>query len=121
MTDDMSTSLKVVSIAASCWAATRRCAIFARKGDILRRVWREDGCAVGEDGCAMGAGDGVTGETGFDSPAPCALPLAAAGAASMSPLVTRPALPVPVTLAGSTPVSAAIRRTAGDCAVASAA
>ena len=34
--------------------------------------------------------------------------------ASMSPFVTRPALPVPATAAGSTPVSSARRRTAGD-------
>ena len=35
-------------------------------------------------------------------------------AASRSPLVTRPPLPVPATVEGSTPVSAATRRTAGD-------
>ena len=34
-------------------------------------------------------------------------------AASMSPLVTRPSLPVPPTLAGLTPLSAAMRATAG--------
>jgi hypothetical protein len=36
----------------------------------------------------------------------------------MSPLVTRPALPVPATPAGLTPVSSAILRTAGDSGVA---
>jgi hypothetical protein len=35
-------------------------------------------------------------------------------AASMSPFVTRPPGPLPVTCAGSTPSSAAMRRTAGD-------
>ena len=34
----------------------------------------------------------------------------------MSPFVTRPPLPVPATAAGSTPVSSASRRTAGDLA-----
>ena len=33
---------------------------------------------------------------------------------SMSPFVTRPALPVPATVAGSRPVSPARRRTAGE-------
>ena len=37
--------------------------------------------------------------------------------ASISPLVTRPSLPEPLTLAESMPVSAARRRTAGEMAV----
>ena len=103
MTADISTSLKVVSMAASCWAATRRCAIFWRKGDIFLRDWR---APVGTVGLGAATGAGAAGAAG-----------AAAGfspAASMSPLVTRPALPVPATAAGLMPVSSAIRRTAGE-------
>src|SRR5262245_7161473 len=117
MTADMSTSLKVVSIAASCWAATRRCAIFARSGDILRRVWRpvagDEGGTEGAAGDGRGAVGEAAGDTGFGasglspidsrlSPAP---PLSAA--AIISPLVTRPAFPVPATDDGSIPVSPA--------------
>src|ERR1044071_1173152 len=58
MTADMSTSLNVVSIAASCCAATRRCAIFARSGVILRRVWREPGAGAGAV-AGLGAGEGL--------------------------------------------------------------
>src|SRR5204863_6762118 len=57
MTADMSTSLNVVSIAASCCAATRRWAIFARSGDILRRVWR-----LAADAELGAADDGTAGE-----------------------------------------------------------
>jgi len=42
-------------------------------------------------------------------------------AASISPFVTRPALPVPVTAVGLIPVSSAIRRTAGETAASAAA
>ena len=111
MTPDMSTSLKVVSMAASCWAATRRWAILARSGVILRRVWRVPGAGAGATtgaagraatGAATGAGRAGV---GFSA------------AASISPFVTRPALPVPTTVAGSMPVSAARRRTAGEASV----
>src|SRR5512132_3809089 len=114
MTADMSTSLNVVSIAASCCAATRRCAILARSGLILRRVCRPDGeggltiaegAVIGAGAFAdMAAGAGAAGASG----------VLVEAAASMSPLVTRPAFPVPDTAFGSTPVSVARRRTAGD-------
>src|SRR5690606_17174796 len=62
-------------------------------------------------GFGAAAGAGVAGAEGFASGA--GAPFSAA--ASMSPLVTRPPLPLPFTFEGSTPVSAARRRTAGDC------
>ena len=54
MTADMSTSLKVVSIAASCCAETRRSAMRWRSGESLRRVWRSPrgrGAAGAGAGC----------------------------------------------------------------------
>src|SRR5271165_2608775 len=91
MTALMSISLKVVSDAASCWAETRRSAIRRRSWESFLRVWRGPGEAAGGAGASFGA-----------------------LAESMSALVTRPALPVPATDAGSTPVSSASLRTAGD-------
>src|SRR6478736_2649179 len=102
ITADISTSLNVVSIAASCWAATRREAIVWRSLLILVRVWRPP---VGAGAAAAGAGAAAGAAKG-----------GLLTAASMSPLVTRPALPEPATAAGSMPVAAARRRTAGDLA-----
>jgi len=107
ITADMSTSLNVVRSAAARWTATSRSAIFWRRGDILRRV------------CLAGCGDAVPDAEAFakeGSPPAFASGFAEGvpAAASMSPFVTRPALPLPATAAGSTPVSAAMRWTAGD-------
>ncbi len=108
MTADMSHSLNVVSIAASCWAATRRWAIFWRRGDNLRRVCRADATGLGAAGPAPAApAAGAEGALATARPA--------SAAASMSPLETRPPLPEPAMVAGSMPVSTASRRTAGDC------
>ena len=109
MTADISTSLKVVSMAASCWAATRRCAIFWRRGDIFLRDWRVPVGTVG-----LGAATGATGATGAGAAGAAGAAAGFSPAASISPLVTRPALPVPATAAGLMPVSSAIRRTAGE-------
>ncbi len=98
MTADMSASLNVVRSAALCWAETRRSAIFRRSGESFLLVWRSAGLAGGTAGASCGGAAGR----------------AASAARSMSPFVTRPALPVPATAAGSTPVSPAILRTAGD-------
>ena len=133
-TADMSTSLKVVSMAASCWAWTRRWARRWRRGESLRRTWLEApaGWADTVDCAPAGGFTGTPGEridsdsaetevTGFPVSGLPAEASAAAGlrfptswAASRSPLVTRPPLPLAATVAGSTPVSAARRRTAGE-------
>ena len=111
------TSLKVVSIAVSVFAWTRRSAILRRSGDMRLRVVRpsregmETGAAGADGATAVGATDEVAGAT----PRIGAWP---ARAASMSPLVTRPALPEPSTPAGSSPVSAERRRTAGETSAA---
>src|SRR6478609_10689850 len=60
ITADMSTSLKVVSMAASCWAATRREAIVWRSFDIFVRVWRPLEDAAGA-AAAAGTGVGIEG------------------------------------------------------------
>ena len=102
---DMSTSLNVVSSAAECCAETRRSAIFWRRGVIFLRVWRSRRRATGAARASLRRhGCGCRGRGGAGLSA----------AESMSPLVTRPALPVPATSAGLSPVSSAILRTAGD-------
>src|SRR5579859_211364 len=100
----MSTSLKVVSMAAVFWASLRRRAIVARSRVMRTRSSRAassggDGArtATAAAGCATGSG--------------CAA--ARSMAASMSPLVRRPSLPVPGTVEASRPLSAASFRTAG--------
>jgi hypothetical protein len=103
MTADMSTSLKVVSMAASCWAETRRL------GDLLAQLGQ---LAAGLPGGRRGTGAGGRRGGGGNRGAPASAGLSPA--ASISPLVTRPPLPVPATVAGSMPVSAARRRTAGE-------
>src|SRR5688572_12846771 len=56
MTAVMSHSLNVVSIAAVCWASTRRAAMRWRSGDMRsRRVPREPGCAGGGVATGLGA------------------------------------------------------------------
>ena len=111
----MLTSLKVVSIAVSDFACTRRSAILRRRGDMRLREVRpsREGmttAAAGAEGtdAAGAAAVGATARIG-------AWP---ESAASMSPLVTRPALPVPSTPAGSRPVSAEMRRTDGETSAA---
>src|SRR5215212_5223250 len=100
----MSTSLKVVSIAAVFCASFRRRAIVWRRRVIFTRSSR----------AASSAGEGARTWT---AAAGCATGVGAAAARSiaaiMSPLVTRPSLPEPSTFAGSMPVSAAILRTDG--------
>ena len=100
----MSTSLKVVSIAAVF------CASFSRRA----MVWRSRVIFTRSSRAASSAGEGARTCT---AAAGCATGVGAAAARSiaaiMSPLVTRPSLPVPSTLAGSMPVSAAILRTDG--------
>src|SRR6478735_4645608 len=66
MTADMSTSLKVVSMAASCWAATRREAIVWRSLLILMRVWRPEAAGAGAAaGAGVVAGAAGTGKGGL--------------------------------------------------------
>ena len=103
MTALMSTSLKVVSIAAVFCASLRRRAMVGRSLVIRTRSSRAASWgAEGARTCTGAAGAGA---------APGAGPRAMA--ASMSPFVTRPSLPLPATLPGSTPDSAARRPTAG--------
>ena len=100
----MSTSLKVVSIAAVF------CASFSRRA----MVWRSRVIFTRSSRAASSAGEGARTCT---AAAGCATGVGAAAARSiaaiMSPLVTRPSLPEPSTFAGSMPVSAAILRTEG--------
>src|SRR4051812_14201102 len=102
MTALMSTSLKVVSMAAVLCASLSRRAM----------VWRSRVIFTRSSRAASSAGDGAR-----TCPPVCATGVGEAAARSiaaiMSPLVTRPSLPEPSTLPGSTPVSAAIRRTDG--------
>ena len=110
MTRDMSASLKVVRIAAVCWASTSRWAIFWRMPLIRLRVSRggrparrPGGAAGGRGGRGGGGGRRGLVEVGDD----VALgdPAAAAGALDLD---------------GSTCSSATIRRTAGESASAAA-
>ncbi len=104
MTSPMSTSLKVVSMAAVVCASFRRRAMVWRRRVIFTRSSRD----------ASSGGDGAR---AWIAAADCATGVGAAAArsiaASMSPLVTRPSLPEPGTVAGSMPVSAASLRTEG--------
>src|ERR1700722_19678436 len=63
MTFDMSASLKVVRIAAVCWASTSLAAIFWRRPLIRFRVSRGPEVVgiegVGSEGAGVGAGSGV--------------------------------------------------------------
>ena len=116
MTGAMFTSLNVVSIAVSDFAKTKRSAILRRSGDIFLRVTRPSG-AFAKASMALAAGAlaalGVT-----DTEGAACVGVSPDNTPSMSPLVTRPALPVPLTVAGLRPVSAAIRRTAGEISAA---
>src|SRR6516165_2135025 len=98
----MSTSLKVVSMAAVFCASFRRRAIVWRSRVIRTRSSRA--ASSGGVGARSAAAVAVT---GVGSAAARSI------AASMSPLVTRPSLPLPATLAASTPDSAASLRTEG--------
>ena len=105
----MSTSLKVVSMAASCVAATRRSAILRRSGDIFLRVSRTPCEIAGFTGATNSAGPGegagpVAGTTGDGL----------SDASMMSLFITRPSLPLPEILTVSTPVSSADLRAAGE-------
>ena len=101
----MSTSLKVVSIAAVFCASFRRRAI----------VWRSRVMCTRSSRAASSAGDGARICTG----AATGVGVAAARsmAAIMSPLVTCPCMPLPATFDGSTPLSAAILRTDGGIGI----
>ena len=107
----MFTSLKVVSMAVSDFAWTRRSAILRRRGDIRFLVVRPSrlGISTAAAFSATGAVTVLTAEGATATMGVCP-----SSAASISPLVTRPALPVPGMLLGFKPVSAAILRTAGD-------
>src|SRR6516225_9479017 len=100
----MSTSLKVVSMAAVFCASFRRRAM----------VWRS---RVMRTRSSRAASSGGAGARICTAAAVAATGVGAAAArsmaASMSPLVTRPSLPDPATLAASTPDSAASLRTEG--------
>src|SRR5579864_8700509 len=100
----MSTSLKVVSMAAVFWASLRWRAMVCRSLVMRTRSSR----------AASSAGDGA--RTWIDAAGWATTTGDAAArsiAASMSPLVTRPAGPVPGTDCGAMPDSAASRRTDG--------
>src|SRR5580704_5576074 len=104
MTWPMSTSLKVVSMAAVFCASLSRRAM----------VWRSRVIFTRSSRAASSAGDGArtcTAAAGCATGVGCAA--ARSIAASMSPLVTLPSFPVPDTAAASMPVSAAILRTDG--------
>src|SRR5580658_4994407 len=99
MTAVMSTSLKVVSWAAVFWDSLRRNAMVLRKRVIATfssraSLWRGPVATV-----IWGAVVGATAR--------------AASAPSISPFVTRPSLPVPVTEAVAMPASSAMRRAEG--------
>src|SRR5262245_7225646 len=100
----MSTSLKVVSMAAVFWASLRRRAMVARRRVIFTRSSR----------AASSGGDGARTCT---AAAGCATGMGWAAArsiaASMSPFVTRPSRPEPGTVVVSMPLSAASLRTEG--------
>src|SRR6202012_2509770 len=104
MTLVMSTSLKVVSIAAVFCTSLRRRAMVWRSRVIFTRSSRAASSAGdGARTCTAAAGwlTGVGAEAAFSI------------AASMSPLVTRPSLPEPGTVDASTPLSAESLRTDG--------
>src|SRR4029079_5672842 len=101
----MSTSLKVVSMAAVFCASFRRRAIVWRSRVICTRSSRAASLAGDVARCCTGAETGV----GFAAARSIAL--------SMSPLVTCPCRPVPLTFDGSTPLSAAIFRTEGGTGI----
>ena len=92
ITPDISTSLKVVSIAAAFWASFKRRAMVWRRRVIFTRSSRA-WISRGADSAGAGGGDLAR----------------ASSAASASPLVTRPSLPVPVIAAGSSLLSATKR------------
>src|SRR5882724_7566016 len=104
MTLVMSTSLKVVSIAAVFWTSFRRRAMVWRSRVIFTRSSRAASSAGdGARTCTAAAGwlTGVGAEAAFSI------------AASMSPLVTRPSLPEPGTVEASIPLSVESFRTDG--------
>ena len=130
---DMSASLKVVRIAAVCWASTSRWAIRWRSPLMRWRVSRgpADGADAGAGaaagataggavracGCSWPVGQGVAGRGGAAAGAGGAGAAAAGDAASepsTSPLVIRPPGPVPAIRETSTFCSATSRRTDGE-------
>src|SRR4051812_16148883 len=92
----MSTSLNVVSMAAVFCASFSRRAIVWRSL-VMRTRSSRDASSDAEGARAWAGADGAVAEP---VGAPCAM------AASMSPFVTRPSLPLPATLPGATPDSA---------------
>ena len=105
MTVVMSTSLKVVSIAAVFCASLRRRAMVWRNRVIGMRCSRVR--SSGTVGARAAAGGGAGAGAGAKAARPST-------AVSASALVTRPPLPVPATRPGSTPASASALRAAGD-------
>src|SRR5262245_7802429 len=101
----MSTSLKVVSMAAVFCASFRRRAI----------VWRNRVMCTRSSRAASSAGDGARIRTGAGTGVGWAA--ARSIALSMSPLVTCPCRPVPLTFDGSMPLSDAIFRTEGGTGI----
>src|SRR6266849_9686582 len=108
MTWPMSTSLKVVSMAAVFCASLSRRAMVCRSRVIFTRSSRAASSAGGgERSCTDAAGRSI----GVGAAAARSI------AAIISPLVTRPSLPDPGTVDASTPVSAASLRTEGASGV----
>src|SRR4051812_585076 len=99
----MSTSLKVVSMAAVLCASLSRRAM----------VWRSRVIFTRSSRAASSAGDGARATAAAVWATGVGAAAARSIAAIMSPLVTRPSLPEPSTFAGSTPLSADIFRTEG--------
>src|SRR5882757_6906966 len=100
----MSTSLKVVSMAAVfCTSLSRRAMVWRSRVIFTRSSRAASSAGDGARTCTAAAGwlIGVGAEAAFSM------------AASMSPLVTRPSLPEPGTVEASTPLSADSLRTDG--------
>ena len=107
-TSVMSHSLKVVRMAAVCWAMTSWAAIFRRNGDIFFRVNRSvPGAPAGFSSARLSTAFGAGA-----SAAACRL----CAALSASAFVTRPPFPLPRISCGSSFSSVTTRRAAGESA-----
>src|SRR6185437_15705628 len=104
----MSTSLKVVSMAAVFCASLSRRAM----------VWRSRVMCTRSSRAASSAGDGARICIGACAATGVGCAAERSIAAIMSPLVTWPCMPEPATCDGSTPLSAAILRTDGGAGIA---
>ena len=110
MTGCMLSSLKVVRIAAVCWACTSLSAIRERSRDIgSRRSLRSAPPPAGGAGAFAGSGAFVCFGSGFSAAAAFCVSMNS----STSPLVSLPPLPVPLIFEGSRSFSSTSLRTAG--------